>query len=213
VAGMYPAWRRAAAPRLLAADLDGDAAGCPAQLVTALAGDSSIPAAASPARLRALGPAAAQVHAVAAVPRAELPPRSRPLADVDFAARRRSSGSSPLLDSAEQRVNQLPAPQGISGFIHGDLWHGNTVWKEDALVGFVDWDAAGIGLPGIDLGTLRNDAAVLFGPRAAADVLDGWQQATGQTANNPCCSRAGPVETTEDRASMVDRWRRSGRSK
>jgi aminoglycoside phosphotransferase (APT) family kinase protein len=44
----------------------------------------------------------------------------------------------------------------------------------------VDWDAAGVGHPGIDLGTLRLDAAILFGLPAATGILEGWRQATGQ---------------------------------
>jgi aminoglycoside phosphotransferase (APT) family kinase protein len=47
----------------------------------------------------------------------------------------------------------------------------------------VDWDAAGVGHPGIDLGTLRLDAAILFGLPAAGEILEGWRQATGQAAD------------------------------
>jgi aminoglycoside phosphotransferase (APT) family kinase protein len=47
----------------------------------------------------------------------------------------------------------------------------------------VDWDAAGVGYPGVDLGTPRLDAAVVFGLPTAAEVLDGWRQATGQEAD------------------------------
>jgi aminoglycoside phosphotransferase (APT) family kinase protein len=50
-------------------------------------------------------------------------------------------------------------------------------------VGMVDWDAAGVGHPGVDLGTLRLDAAIMFGLPAAADVLEGWRQATGHQAD------------------------------
>jgi aminoglycoside phosphotransferase (APT) family kinase protein len=171
-----------AAPRLLAVDLAGNATGRPVLLTTVLAGSSTIPAAASPGRLQALGAAAATLHAVAAAPRPGLPLRTRPLEDVDFAASRRASGSTRLLDVAEERVGEVPVPQGVSVFVHGDLWQGNTLWRGGALVGMVDWDAAGVGHPGIDLGTLRLDAAILFGLPAAAGVLEGWRQATGQPA-------------------------------
>jgi aminoglycoside phosphotransferase (APT) family kinase protein len=172
-----------AAPRLLGVDLDEKVAGRPVLLTTVLAGSSRIPATAPPGRLRALGAAAARVHAVAAAPRAGLPLRRRPLEDVDFAAARRASGSTRLLDAAEERVDQLPVPQGVSVFVHGDLWQGNTLWRGKALVGMVDWDAAGVGHPGIDLGTLRLDAAILFGLPAAEEVLDGWQRQAGQPAD------------------------------
>src|SRR6266545_1482719 len=173
-----------AAPRLLAADLDlAGAAGRSVLLRTMLVGSGKIPAVASPERLRALGAAAARLHTVATPPRPGLPLRTRPLADVDFAAARRASGPSPLLDTAEERVDQVPVPAGASVFVHGDLWQGNTVWNGQALVGMVDWDVAGVGHPGIDLGTLRLDAAITFGLPAAAEVLVGWQRATGKAAD------------------------------
>jgi aminoglycoside phosphotransferase (APT) family kinase protein len=171
-----------AAPRLLAVDLDGAAAGMPVLLMTALAGSSTIPTVASTARLRGLGAAAATLHTVVTSPRPDLPLRTRPLADVDFAAKRHATGSSPLLKAAEERVNHVPVPQGVTVLVHGDLWQGNTLWTGERCVGMVDWDAAGVGHPGIDLGTLRLDAATVFGLPAAAEVLAGWRQATGQAA-------------------------------
>jgi aminoglycoside phosphotransferase (APT) family kinase protein len=172
-----------AAPRLLAVDLDGATAGRPALLMTALAGSSTIPAVASVTRLRALGAAAATLHSVATGPGPDLPLRTRPLADVDFVAMRRATGSSPLLEAAADRVDQVPMPQGGTVLVHGDLWQGNTLWTGERCVGLVDWDAAGVGHPGIDLGTLRLDAAILFGLPAAAEILEGWRQATGQEPN------------------------------
>jgi aminoglycoside phosphotransferase (APT) family kinase protein len=171
--------RRLAAPRLLAVDLDGAAAGQPALLMTALPGTSQIPSVAPPGRLRALAAVVAALHTVAAAPSPDLPPRVRPLADVDFAAQRRTTGSSALLDAAE-RLSRLPPPEGPTVFIHGDLWQGNTVWDGERCAGMVDWDAAGMGDPGIDLGTLRLDAALLFGPPAAAEFLEEWRQTVGQ---------------------------------
>ena len=73
-------------------------------------------------------------------------------------------------------------PQAETVLIHGDLWQGNTLWSGERCVGMVDWDAAGVGHPGIDLGTLRLDTAIMFGLPAADEVLEGWQQATGHQA-------------------------------
>jgi aminoglycoside phosphotransferase (APT) family kinase protein len=144
--------------------------------MTVLDGSSKIPTVTSTARLRGLGAAAASVHGVVRSASPALPLRLRPLADVDFDARRRSTGSSALLEAAALRVSEAPLPDGPTVFVHGDLWQGNTVWAGATLVGLVDWDAAGVGHPGIDLGTLRCDAAVVFGPPAAAEILHGWRQ-------------------------------------
>jgi aminoglycoside phosphotransferase (APT) family kinase protein len=171
------------AARLIATDLDGAAAGGMAVLTTVLPGSSRIPRVASAGRLRAVGAAAAALHAVPLLPRAELPLRTRSLSDVDFAARRRSTGTNRLLAGAEERLARLAVPDGPTVFVHGDLWQGNTMWSVDRCTGLVDWDCAGAGAPGVDLGSLRCDAALLFGPAAAGEVLEGWQRATGRPAD------------------------------
>lgn len=62
-----------AAPRLLAVDWDGELAGTPATLETALTGSSASPAHVSPGRLRAFGAAIAKVHQIPLEPQAALP--------------------------------------------------------------------------------------------------------------------------------------------
>ena len=166
------------APRLLAADLAGDP---PVVLTDLLAGSSAIPPERPPGRLRALGRAAAALHAVALAPGPELPRRDRPIGGVDFAALRRRQPARPLLEEAERRVAQAPPPQG-GVLVHGDLWQGNALWAGDTLSGLVDWDCAGSGSPGVDLGSLRCDAAICFGAEAAEDVRHGWEEAAGRPA-------------------------------
>jgi aminoglycoside phosphotransferase (APT) family kinase protein len=82
------------ASRLIAADIDGSSLGAMAILTSVLAGSSKIPRAVSPDRLSRLGAAAAALHAIPLLPGVRLPLRTRPLADVDFAAWRRSAGTS-----------------------------------------------------------------------------------------------------------------------
>jgi Ser/Thr protein kinase RdoA (MazF antagonist) len=69
-------------------------------------------------------------------------------------------------------------------FVHGDLWQGNTLWEGDTLTGVVDWDCAGSGAAGIDLGSLRCDAWMAAGPQAAAAVLAGYEEAAGRPADD-----------------------------
>jgi len=186
------------APRLIAADLDGSAAGTIAVLMTMLPGSSTIPRFASAARLRALGAAAGALQGVALAPRPGLEVRTRALYDMDFAQWRRSAGTSQLLARAEERTAGRPVPDGEPVLVHGDLWQGNTIWSGESCSGIIDWDAAGAGSPGIDLGTLRLDVALFFGSSpleslagssgpgspAADQVLAGWQQAAGRQAEN-----------------------------
>jgi aminoglycoside phosphotransferase (APT) family kinase protein len=153
----------------------------PVVLVEQVPGSSAIPPDRPPARLRALGRVAAALHAVRLVPGPALPRRDRPIAGVDFAALRRQDPVRPLLLEAEERVAAAPA-EWPQVFVHGDLWQGNALWTGDTLAGLIDWDCAGAGPPGVDLGSLRCDAAVCFGMEAADDILHGWQEQAGRPA-------------------------------
>ncbi len=174
---------RLPAARLTATDLDGAATGSLAVLTTVLPGHSRIPMVASTERLRGLGAVAAALQSVPLAPGPALPPRTRSIADVDFAAQRREEGTTALLAAAEELLDRLPVPEGPTVFVHGDLWFGNTLWSGDRCTGLVDWDCAGAGSPGIDLGAARFDAALMFGLPAAEQVLAGWQRATGRRAD------------------------------
>jgi aminoglycoside phosphotransferase (APT) family kinase protein len=169
-------------PWLLAAELDGDP---PVVLTELLAGSSAIPPSRPTARLRTLGGAAAALHAIALEPGPALPRRDRPIALEDFTALRRQQAADSLLTEAEERVADRPVPGSASDiFVHGDLWQGNALWTGDALVGLVDWDCAGAGPAGVDLGSLRCDAALCFGLGAVDDVQLGWEEAAGRAAED-----------------------------
>jgi aminoglycoside phosphotransferase (APT) family kinase protein len=172
-----------AAPELLGAD-DGGATGVPLVLMSRLPGSSTIPREPDPARLAALGAAAAALHAIPLEPSDVLPARDRPIAGEDFARMRRDQPPQPLLVAAERAVAGPPPSRGRPVLVHGDLWHGNTVWADGALAGLVDWDCAGSGQPGVDLGSLRCDAAICFGPETAGHVSRGWEQAAGRPADD-----------------------------
>jgi len=190
------------APRLIAADLDGSAAGTMAVLMTVLPGSSKIPRVASAARLRALGAVAGALQRVALAPRPGLELRTRTLYDVDFASWRKSVGTSQLLARAEERIASLPVPDGELVFVHGDLWQGNTIWSGDSCSGVIDWDAAGVGSPGIDLGTLRLDVALFFGSSA----LDSSQDASGPGSSAPDEALAGWQQAADRQAEHVPYW-------
>lgn len=173
-----------AAPRVLAV-YDGDI-GVRAVLETVLPGRSSVPVTADRTRLLAMGAAAARIHGVVSAPTVELPLRVRPIPASDFSADRRAGRdhSTPLLAEADQLIAELPVPGGAMGLVHGDLWQGNMLWQDDTVSGLIDWDMAGVGHHGIDLCSLRLDAALMFGVEAAEPVLTGWEDATGTTASD-----------------------------
>jgi aminoglycoside phosphotransferase (APT) family kinase protein len=162
----------------------GGGAGTRVLLEGVVPGRSTIPVEATPERLRVMGAAAAAFRTAVAAPAPALPVRTRPISASDFIARRRlgTDRTTPLLRAADAHVSRLPAPAGEQVLVHGDLWQGNMLWEGDTLAGIVDWDMAGVGHNGIDLSSLRLDAAFMFGPEAAGEVLAGWEGVAGGPA-------------------------------
>lgn len=168
-------------PKVIAAELEEGQA---ALLISLLPGSSEIPRVASEVRLRAVGAAAAMLHRIPLEPRPDLPLRMRHMPWIDLAADRRmmQRESTALLDEADARTRELAAPEGNTVFVHGDLWQGNMLWSGHDCVGLIDWEAAGAGHYGVDLGSLRLDAALLFGSTAPDVVLAGWEAESGRAA-------------------------------
>jgi aminoglycoside phosphotransferase (APT) family kinase protein len=153
-------------------------------LTACVPGASAIPPAPDPLRLRALGAAAARISSIGLAPAAALPVRSRPIEAEDFAGMRREQGTPDLLRAAEAAVATAQPGDGRAGLVHGDLWHGNTLWDGGKLTAVLDWDCAGVGPAGIDLGSLRCDAAWCYGAEAAEHVLQGWEAEAGRPASD-----------------------------
>jgi aminoglycoside phosphotransferase (APT) family kinase protein len=169
------------APKLLGHD-DGMATGVPLVLTERLAGTSRIPREFDQLRMRGLGAAAAQLHAVFLEPSPALPARDQPMGSLDFARMHEQEDASHLLREAAALIARIHPAAEQTVLVHGDLWQGNTLWAGGRLSGLVDWDCAGAGAPGVDLGSLRCDAALCFGAAAAAEVLRGWEDSAGRTA-------------------------------
>jgi aminoglycoside phosphotransferase (APT) family kinase protein len=174
------------APRLIASDLDGEYTGGVATLETLLPGSSAPPPTVSDERLEAAGATIAKVHAIPLTPEHHLPHRPRPIAVDDFAGDRRAGRmpTTALLQLADDRIRTVGTPPQQSVFVHGDVHGGNMLWDADICLALIDWKSAGAGDPGVDLGELRKQMALQYGPDAPAHVLNGWQRQTGRDAVN-----------------------------
>ena len=89
-----------------------------------------------------------------------------------------------LLEAADDLILAHGMPESGTVFVHGDVWPGNIIWTGDAVPVLIDWKTAGVGAPGVDLGELRKQVAIIFGPDAPDVVLDGWERAAGTTAED-----------------------------
>ena len=153
-------------------------------LAACMPGTSVIPREPDPGRLRALGAAAARISSIEVTPAPALPVRSRPIEAEDFAGMRRDQGAPDLLRAAEAAVAATRPEDDHLGLVHGDLWYGNTLWDDGRLTAVLDWDCAGVGPAGIDLGSLRCDAAWCHGVEAAGHILRGWEAQAGRPASD-----------------------------
>lgn len=162
-------------PRVIASRTQDEAA---LLLIEYVEGSSHQPVQLDPARLEALGRMAARISAVDAGD-AKLPSVTRPIRLVDFDELRSRAQPQPLVEAAKERIGAI-APHDPVGFVHGDLWSGNALWQGAELVAVLDWDCAGLGPAGVDLGSLRCDAAMCYGVEAARHVLAGWQREAGR---------------------------------
>lgn len=147
-------------------------------------GTGVIPPGPDPVRLQALGAVAARISSVELTSVPALPVRSRPIEPVDFAGMRRDQGAPDLLCAAEVAVASARPADDRPGLVHGDLWYGNTLWDSGELTAVIDWDCAGVGPAGIDLGSLRGDAAWCYGAGAAGHILRGWEAEAGRPASD-----------------------------
>jgi aminoglycoside phosphotransferase (APT) family kinase protein len=199
-------------PELVAADLDGRTTGQLALLRSVLPGHSMIPRTPSRSRLRALGAAAAHIAAIPAPASAGLPARTRPIAETAFGASTACGRVLLRLHRAAQRVAAMSVPAQQPVLVHGDFWQGNTLWLEGRLSGIVDWDCAGAGAGGIDLGYLRLDAAIVYGQAAAGEVLRGWNEASGRPAEHVAYwDIVAAVATPPDLVEWLPSWHDQGR--
>jgi aminoglycoside phosphotransferase (APT) family kinase protein len=167
------------APDVIAARADGTAV---LLLIEHVDGSSHQPVEPDPARLGALGRIAARISMVDPGG-ARLPAVSHPVPDVDFDELRARAEPQPLLAAAQERVAAI-VPDDPIGLVHGDLWSGNTLWRGADLAAVIDWDCAGLGAAGVDLGSLRCDAALCYGLEAPDQVLEGWQREAERPAES-----------------------------
>jgi aminoglycoside phosphotransferase (APT) family kinase protein len=200
-------------PRVLAVNLDG-AYGVAGLVSTMLPGSSAISVSPDPDRLRAAGAAAAELHRIRLDPRDDLPLRLRQMPWIDWSEERRG-GRSPttaLLDEVDARLAATEPTAAETVFVHGDLWQGNLLFEQSACTGIVDWEAAGAGAPGIDIGSLRWDAAILWDLAAADDILAGWEEASGRAAVDVAYfDLVAGANTPADLGAMTDAIAQQGR--
>jgi aminoglycoside phosphotransferase (APT) family kinase protein len=164
-------------PRLLGVDPDGSQAGVPAVLMSRLGGridwwPADIGRWAE--RLADLLPA---IHG-ASLPEHGAVPMFVPYAQLSYSPPEWAR----QLDVWERafEVFHGPAPAGEQVFIQRDFHPGNVLWSRGLVSGVVDWQAACVGPPSIDVGHCRVNLFP-YGLHVADTFSAVWSQLTGRT--------------------------------
>ena len=148
------------APRLVAADADGQHSGCPLIITTLLPGRACIQPEDPRDFAEQLGQALARIHSLAVD--TDLPDLfAQPAAD------------SPVLSAWKELSD---APRVVT---HNDFWSGNTVWCNERLTGIVDWSGAGRAPRGYDLAWCRQDLVFLYDVHVADVFTRAYDRAFG----------------------------------
>jgi aminoglycoside phosphotransferase (APT) family kinase protein len=164
------------APVVLDGDLAARWSGQPTSILSWLDGRADIAPADPEKWADELGRALAVVHAV---------PRSRLTELPSVFDRRGGSGDAlrgPLAPAVRSRWAQIVASPEV--LTHSDYWSGNVVWRDQRVVGIVDWSGAARGPRGFDLGWCRLDLVLLYDERIADVFRDAYEAAAGEAVGD-----------------------------
>jgi aminoglycoside phosphotransferase (APT) family kinase protein len=180
-------------PQLVWVDPDGDVLDVPALICTLLPGRSSLAAAGTPEGVELMGRALAGVHSQR-VESPELGPRSslgsRVRAALDSGRMAGLLRDCPMqvqvvsaLDAGLDDAAQLP-----DVLCHNDFHAGNVLLSGHGarlrLGGIIDWDMAGWGPRGEDVGYCRADMAMAFGAGPGDDFSAAYRRHAGPVADS-----------------------------
>ena len=76
-------------------------------------------------------------------------------------------------------IFHMPAPEGERVFIQRDFHPGNVLWRRGSVSGVVDWQAACVGPPAVDMGHCRTNL-FRFGLDVAGRFTTLWEMASGR---------------------------------
>ncbi|GAB3749333.1 phosphotransferase family protein [Microlunatus parietis] len=169
-----------AAPRLLAADLDGAVSGAPTVVMSWLPGRVDWRPRDLESWLRRLAEALPTIHAV--------PVDGRLRGFAPYPPERPLPPSWSRHPDAWRRAVELfegPQPDVPQVFLHRDYHPGNVLWSQDHVSGIVDWPSACVGAAEADVGHCRANLARQFDLDVADRFLGLWQTVSGTADYHP----------------------------
>lgn len=181
------------APRVVAVDPTGDAAGLPALLMTRLPGRLDLTPDDPDAWTRQLAEQLARIHDIEPWP--DLPAYESWL-HLDRAAVPVWSSQPQVWLRALDLVRSL-SPTGADRFVHHDYQEFNVLWSRGRLCGVVDWVWASRGPVDVDLTHARLNLCLLYGADRAIAFEDAYVCVTGSRID-PWWDLAGTLDYLPD---------------
>jgi aminoglycoside phosphotransferase (APT) family kinase protein len=91
-----------------------------------------------------------------------------------------------LPGAAAEALRRMPPPVQVNApvLLHGDFWPGNILWRDGRLVAVIDWEAASIGDPLLDLGASRLEILWAFGAGAMCRFTELYRSLTAVDLGN-----------------------------
>ena len=163
-------------PRLLAADLAGDAAGIAMLLMSRLPGRVDWRPSDLDGWLRRMAERLPAIHA------APLPPPGviRPFATYQQESYDPPSWARwPAVWERALALVGAPVPERQPVFLHRDFHPGNVLWRRGRVTGVVDWQSASIGPPSVDVGHCRTNL-VSYGLDVVDRFTEFWERISGR---------------------------------
>jgi len=149
------------APRALALDETLRHIPHPFLILDHIDGETAFPTSSADTRIVRMADVLAEIHSLPIAGMPATPMRNDPLLEIfDYLPQ---DGE---FEALRQRLSEMgdTAYKGCGSLLHGDFWPGNLLWKDQRLVGILDWEDAACGDPLSDVACTALELTYVAGP-------------------------------------------------
>jgi len=161
------------APRALALDESLRHIPHPFLILDHIVGETVFPKNASDNKITKMAEMLAEIHALPIPGLLALPMRNDPIPEIfDYLPQ----GSE--FEALRQRLSKMEntAYEGSVALLHGDFWPGNLLWKQQHLVGILDWEDAAFGDPLSDVACTALELTYVAGVKGAERFVRAYRR-------------------------------------
>lgn len=156
------------APRALALDESLRYIPHPFLILDHIDGETAFPTSAADIQIARMAEELARIHSSTIASLPSLPMRNDPIPELfDYLPRDEE------FDAIRQRLSKICNTRfdGPASLLHGDFWPGNLLWKDQQLVGILDWEDAAFGDPLSDVACTALELRYVAGLEGAESFI------------------------------------------